>query len=254
MPTLSQVIKDFAKSFIDKDNVLLSDCQELSERLNNDQILFRASEILTSIASELDSFAQFIEEEEKKLPKEEELSVEKLEMMAALATEFDESGDEFLQKQASVIDEILLTISADQGLISYLKKAEDREIDKIRSKMKEDSIKEKYTGVKEKLDIQAGVEESKKIIEEKIKEYKPLQHSLSTRYSPDMPGVQLIHVGDGVYQCPVTKKIFNFEAGYTTSSGQKVPGTSVENQTKFHDNAAAEHFNFSSRDEILNRS
>ena len=55
--------------------------------------------------------------------------------------------------------------------------------------------------------------------------------SLSTRYSPELPGVQVLHVADGVYQDMLTKKIYNFNQGWTGTDGQRYPGGSVKNQT-----------------------
>jgi len=55
--------------------------------------------------------------------------------------------------------------------------------------------------------------------------------SLSTRYSPELPGVQVLHVADGVYQDALTKKIYDFNQGWSGTDGQKYPGGSVKNQT-----------------------
>lgn len=55
--------------------------------------------------------------------------------------------------------------------------------------------------------------------------------SLSTRHSPELPGVGLIHVSDGVYQDSLTKKIYDFNRGFSMQNGEKYPGGSVANQT-----------------------
>lgn len=57
--------------------------------------------------------------------------------------------------------------------------------------------------------------------------------SLSTRHSPELPGVMMMRVADGVYQDPVTKKVYDFNKGWVTEDGEKYPGGSVSNQTAF---------------------
>jgi hypothetical protein len=67
-------------------------------------------------------------------------------------------------------------------------------------------------------------------------DYKPIisegNHSLSTRYAPDMPGVQAAVPSDGVRVNPYTKQVFNYNEGFKTSDGRSFSPTSVSNQTK----------------------
>lgn len=56
-------------------------------------------------------------------------------------------------------------------------------------------------------------------------------HSLSTRHSPDLPGVQLVRVSDGVYRDPVTNKTYDFNRGFVLDDGTKYIGGSVSAQT-----------------------
>jgi hypothetical protein len=67
-------------------------------------------------------------------------------------------------------------------------------------------------------------------------DYKPVisegNHSLSTRYAPDMPGVQAAVPSDGVRVNPYTKQVFDYNAGFKTSDGRNFAPTSVTNQTK----------------------
>lgn len=67
-------------------------------------------------------------------------------------------------------------------------------------------------------------------------DYKPIisesNHSLSTRYAPDMPGVQAAVPADGVRVNPYTKQVFDYNAGFKTSDGRTFSPTSVSNQTK----------------------
>jgi hypothetical protein len=55
--------------------------------------------------------------------------------------------------------------------------------------------------------------------------------SLSTRYSPDRIGVQARRISDGVYQDPITNKIYDWNEGFTTEDGQDFPGGQVSLQT-----------------------
>jgi hypothetical protein len=67
-------------------------------------------------------------------------------------------------------------------------------------------------------------------------DYKPVisegNHALSTRYAPDMPGVQAAVPSDGVRVNPYTKQVFDYNAGFKTSDGRNFSPTSVSNQTK----------------------
>lgn len=55
--------------------------------------------------------------------------------------------------------------------------------------------------------------------------------SMSTRYSPDFPGVNLLRISDGVYQDTMSRKVYNFNEGWVSESGEKYPGGSPRNQT-----------------------
>jgi hypothetical protein len=52
-----------------------------------------------------------------------------------------------------------------------------------------------------------------------------------TRYSPDMPGVMMKRVSDGVYQCLMTNKVYDFQHGFVDASGTQRSGGSVKHQT-----------------------
>jgi hypothetical protein len=60
---------------------------------------------------------------------------------------------------------------------------------------------------------------------------KVYRRSLSTRYSPDRVGVQARRVSDGVYQDPITNKVYNWNEGFTTEDGSKFFGGDVSLQT-----------------------
>ncbi len=58
--------------------------------------------------------------------------------------------------------------------------------------------------------------------------------SLSTRYSPDRVGVQARRVGDGVYQDPITNKIYDWNDGFKTEDGETFSGGGVALQTDIY--------------------
>ena len=165
-----------------------------------------------------------------------------LKKIVALADFLDEKG---LVKEASVLDEILLTINSNKTYKTTFKKAQEDEVDKLRKKYRSEASEVK-TATPE------YVEEARKAIETNVKHYKPLEAPLSTRYSPDMPGVSLIRIADGVFQCPVTKKVYDFRIGFTTAKGNKVPGGDVALQSDIieYDNPASTVF--STRNDVLN--
>lgn len=183
----------------------------------------------------------------------EPLDTEGLELIAALATECDKEGSPEMLKIASVLDEILLTIRAPKGSVNKIKQAEDNEIEKLRAKYREESLQHAYGDAKLQQDKDNKVEEAEKAIKDKVKTYRPNEHALSTRYSPDMPGVSLMRIGDNVFQCPVTKKVYNYESGFTTADGDRVPGGSVSNQTQQLGDRLLESSNFTSREQVLNQ-
>ena len=67
-------------------------------------------------------------------PPESKITPESIQEIAALAAVFDASGDPNLKKQASVLDELLLTIAAPPGELASKKAADDNRIDELRKK------------------------------------------------------------------------------------------------------------------------
>lgn len=68
--------------------------------------------------------------------------------------------------------------------------------------------------------------------EHHLEGHRPGGHgALQTRYDPELPGVPLLRVSDGVYQSQVTKKVYNFNEGWSDESGERRPGGSLAHQT-----------------------
>jgi hypothetical protein len=151
---------------------------------------------------------------------------EGIDAVVKLAGVYDASEDKTLNKVASVLDELLLTVAANPDDYRKIKEAQRKQIDEI---------KQKYVDVKDKLHEVWGVEDAKKSIEkgEYMKESRPLQEALSQRACPDHQN-PMIRLGDGIYQCPLDKKVYNWQEGFKTEKGKSVPGGSVSEQTKLN--------------------
>lgn len=52
-----------------------------------------------------------------------------------------------------------------------------------------------------------------------------------TRYSPELPGVMLQRLSDGLYMDPITHKQYNFLEGFADAAGNRLAGGSIANQT-----------------------
>lgn len=156
------------------------------------------------------------------------ITPESLDDLARLAAAFDCSGDEQLRKQASVFDELLLSIAAPpDAYTTRLSLQDDRVID----------LKKKYETPEEELRRINAIEESEKAIDKSdmTKVYKILEAPLSTRYCPDHPGTPVYRIGEQLWQCELDKKSYNFETGFELSNGDKVPGGDVSYQTQIND-------------------
>lgn len=156
---------------------------------------------------------------------ESKITPEAIEDLANLASAFDASGDPALKKQASVIDELLLTIASPPGALAAKRAADDYRLDELKKKYEQPSKELRETN---------KIADSEKAIEksEMTKRYKILEAPLSTRTCPDHAGAQMARVGEHMFQCELDKKIYNYESGYTLNNGAKVPGGDVAQQTQ----------------------
>lgn len=180
----------------------------------------------------------------------EELTPEKLASLATLASELDKTGDPVLVRQASVLDEILLTIGASKSQVAALKAAQDEEIKKIKAQA-ESKLEDPYVIAKQLLDKYNNIDEAKKALNG-IKTYRPMEAPLNTRTCPDHPGAQMSRVSEGTYQCSLDKGIYNYYGGYTTLNGNHVPGGTVSNQTQSLFDRPNEFTSFETREGKLN--
>ena len=238
-----EILKALAAELESSDNVALR--EEENEQVLETVALacLQAAELFKKAAEEVASL-KVASEESDEMGEENpfDFTVEQIEEMAALAAEFDESGDPLLQKQASVIDAILTTISAPKGLHSAATAAEEKKINEL---------KKIYLKTKTKLDEINKTSDAVKDIEKSpyYKQYRPLEEGLSSRTCPDHPGELMARVGEHEYQCQLDKKVYNWETGFKTLKGNTVPGGSVDEQTKVQTET---HQMFSSREDRLN--
>lgn len=198
----------------DNEALLLSEYDENCMKVVAESCITAAA-ALKKAANEVDSIEP---------PSESLITEESIQEIANLATALDASGDPALIKQASVLDELLLTVASPPNALKDKKAAEDKKIDEI---------KKKYHKAKEELDETHKIADSIKAIDKSdmTKEYRILEAPLSTRYCPDHPGAQISRIGENFWQCELDKKTYNFEIGFELNNGSKVPGGDVANQT-----------------------
>lgn len=184
---------------------------------NNDECLKIVAESCVLAAEILKKAAtQVVDLEDGKLQNS-------IEALAEVATCLDQSDDPNLQKQASVLDELLFTIATPpQALANRLAESNSRL----------EELKKKYNTRNQDNEENSKIADTVKEIEKSpyYKEYRIMEAPLQTRTCPDHPGAQMARVEENMFQCELDKKIYNYEAGYTLNNGQKVPGGSVTNQ------------------------
>jgi len=195
--------------------LLLSEADEHCMKVVAESCVLSAA-LLRQAADEVDSLEP---------PEESKITPHSIEGIANLAAALDSSGDPELKKQASVLDELLLTIAAPPHVFAARKDLEDRRIDEL---------KKKYENPRKELAETHKFSETEKAIAKSnmTKQYKIMEAPLSTRYCPDHPGVQIARVGEHMWQCEMDKKSYNFETGFDLNNGDKVPGGDVAQQTQ----------------------
>lgn len=204
-----------------------SDNETLVAAENDEVLLDKVAFTLAKAASALREVAECVSALE---PSAAPFTEEKLEEIAAVAEAFAESDDELLQKQASVLDDLLITLGSPQNAYLFSLADKDDRIEQLKKKYK-DTLEEQHKSNK--------ISEAVKAIEDSpvYKEYRTNEQPLSTRYCPIHAGVSLQRVGEGVFSCSLDGKTFDFADGFDAVNG-KVPGGSVSNQTKFDGNAS----------------
>jgi hypothetical protein len=236
---LQRSLQKLAESLVNEENQLIKDAEEISTSALEitASALVQASNILAQAAAQVEHNAY------AGLNIYNVLDQDSLNEIATIAAEFDRSGDPELEKQASVLDQILMTLAAPQDAIENSKKAFDAEIDRIKKNKANAAIS------KNSVDAKAV----SKAFKEQIKDYRPLEAPLNTRTCPDHPGAQIIRIDDQTYQCSLDKKIYNYKDGFTTMKGNKIPGSDVARQTDLMNDTINTSITFSTRDEKMGR-
>jgi len=245
MKNLAKILKRQADYFRSENNYIIKEALDKYCDYQDDDVIDIAVNACSDIADYLDKTADAIYEPG------EDLTIDNLEELSAIASEFEKTGDPILVKQAGVLDEFILAIGANPNLFINSKLAYDDEINKIKARIK-DKEKDPYKFVKEVHDKQADVEGAKRAISNAVKEYRPQEASLSTRTCPDHPGAQVMRIGTDTYQCDLDKNIYNYITGFTTMKGNKVPGTNVSEQTSSLFDRPNEITSFDTRESKLN--
>lgn len=195
--------------------LLLAETDENCMKVVSESCVLAAA-LLKSAAEEVDTLEP---------PEPSKLTPDSIEGLADLAAALDSSGDPALRKQASVLDELLLSISAPPGAYKAAKAAEDYRLEELKKKYEDP--REELAKVNMIADAEKAIEKSKM-----TKEYKIMEAPLSSRYCPDHPGVQIARIGEHIWQCEMDKKSYNFETGFELINGNKVPGGDVSEQTQ----------------------
>lgn len=207
---------------------LYNKLEKLASSLNEEnELLILAEdnqEATDVIANMIIKVQAAVNEAKEKVKPSDDLSIDDLKVIAEFASELDSDESPEMQKIASVLDQILLTLAVPEGAEEAKKQAEAKNIEKIKSE-----IKDKYNVHKANTALA-------KEIANTIKKYKPMEHPLSTRTCPDHPGIGIARVAEDTYQCSLDKKVYNYKEGFTLYSGSKVPGTDAANQTHMLDN------------------
>lgn len=247
MDELSKKLEELSKELMDRDHDLLV----MADKTDNPDVLKCVAFALLNASEALLSASKTVSALKKEASENKDPSEEALETLAALAGEFDKSEDPELVRQASVFDEILRTIGGKEAF-QKAKEAEAKKYEDLRKSEKE-AERDPWNFVKEEFDKQNSVAETQKAVKEQVKQYRPMEAPLQTRYCPDHPGAQMARVAEHVYQCSLDKAIYNYQAGYTTLKGNKVPGGDLSLQTVGLNDLPPDHVSFQTRESRLNR-
>lgn len=192
------------------------------ENPSNDLLSEVKDEDLDTVAASLVFASMALKNAAENISEESEITPEKLDDLAALADVLDLTEDEFLKKQASVLDELLLTIAAPKNAIAEFKEREKQRLEDMKARYDLKSYEaDKIADAKKAIEASPAMEP-----------YKASEMPLKTRSCPDHAGIGIIRIGDDIWQCELDKKKYDYANGYTLYNGTKIPPSSVSNQSK----------------------
>src|SRR5690606_1823772 len=159
------------------------DLRVLASRLekNSHDWLVRASskgpEVFEKVATAIAAASTLLEEVADDMDKHAEFSIteQQLNEIAALASAFDESGDPLLKKQASVLDELLLSIAAPKTAALESRKVYDDEITRLREERRRLRREEAYQKPAQAHAAMHNQKEQAKAVAQQVKKYVPLE-------------------------------------------------------------------------------
>lgn len=217
-----EILNRYINHFNDPDNDLMTSVFEKGQfsEEKEEAVTNCCAQIIKLLEDCKEQFLQDDEEYEDSVDIDDELN-----SLAELSYNLMKTNNIDLIKTASVLDEILLTIAASPDVTKQIKKSQENKIKEIKRKYEEFKNSNRY---KRNLESEAKIKDAPV-----SKDYKILQHSLSTRYCPDHPGVPTLRLEEDVWQCTLDKKIYNYQSGYTLENNSKVPGSSVSEQRGF---------------------
>lgn len=189
----------------------------------DDNCLAEVTASLVLASNEIRKCADIVDSIEPEV--ESKLDPAAIDDLAMMASAFDQSGDLSLIKQAGLIDELLLTVAANPEVFkASLAKRE----------MKMDELKRKYHDSRQEYIKINKLDKAADIISKSdyLADRRPLENPLQTRSCPDHAGSQMQRVAENEFKCSMDGKVYNYLTGYSLENGDKVPGTSVELQTK----------------------
>jgi len=172
------------------------------------------------------------------LEDDEQTFIEALESLAAAYDTYGsmtKQASKINEEKRSVIDELLMTVAADPTAILRAKIAATK-------KLKD--LKEEFRKNREAISVQKGLQKINRtdVAEKRVKDsgvtneptiVSPMKYPRESRTCPEHAGALVARVGDGVWQCSLDKKVFDFNEGFTTITGEKVTGGSIASQSDF---------------------
>jgi adenylate kinase family enzyme len=207
--SISMDLRVLAKKLEQNSDELLSKASDKGLKVFDKVVtaIAASSSLLESVADDMDNNAEF------------SISEQQLDDLAAIATAFDQSNIPALKKQASVLDELLLSIAAPKNLVAKIKQANEDEVNRLRENYRTKRREEAYEQPKEAQSTFNQKKEIAKAVEQQVKKFVPLEAPLQTRYPPDRPGGHMTRITDHVYQDILTGIVYDFKQGYTTQKG-----------------------------------
>ncbi len=240
MSKLCELLTKLAKDLSSPDNEILVAAQNCGDI----DILNLVAQALVNSSQNFMEQCRRIEEKDTDKPKKESsITASDLEKIAAIADLYD--GDPDLKRTADVLDMVLQNFSLQKAAL------DEEALAAVRLKLKKDEC-DPYKTVKPMHEKIVQSEEAKKLIADRVKHYRPQEHALQTRSCPDHPGTMPVRVADGVWQCSLDGKLYNYREGYNTLKGDAVPGGDVALQSQVM-HTLTENTAFDSRDNRLNQ-